>query len=212
MALLWRGLAPPSYQHMYHPGFQWQNASSLFTWTGIFFLPWVWRKLRPWHLLALLAIPIVLLAPLPGLGFTRTTLKLLPHPLALVAACSFGVIGLLWYMQLVTLGRNGSRNRLMGQSPACGFATVGTSGAPQSRTVPAISVMSHSLPVAAIGALLLVAGLLVSGPYVFERYLLPGIPLMLICARPSTRPGLALAWASLFQLPLALVHILHLAA
>jgi hypothetical protein len=72
--------------------------------------------------------------------------------------------------------------------------------------------MSHSLPVAAIGALLLVAGLLVSGPAVYERYLLPGIPLMLICARPGTKPGLALLWAGLLQLPLALVHILHLAA
>jgi hypothetical protein len=190
MVLLWHGLAPPTYQHVYHPGFHWQNVSSLFIWTGIFFLPWVWRRLRLWHLVALLAIPAVLLAPLPGLGFTRTTLKLLPHPLALVAVCLFGVIGLLWLVQLapVALGRDTIRN-------------------PQR-----ISVMSHSLPVAAIGALLLVAGLLVSGPAVYERYLLPGIPLMLICARPGTKPGLALLWAGLLQLPLALVHILHLAA
>ena len=189
MALLWRGLAPPSYQQMYHPGLQWQNASSLLIWTGIFFLPWVWPKTRRWHLLALLAMPIVLLAPLPGLGFTRTTLKLLSHPLAVVVACSFGVIGLLWYMQLapLALGRDTIRN-------------------PQR-----IAVMSRAFPVAAIGALLLAAGLLVSGPSVFERYLLPGIPLMLICARPGTRPGLALLWSGLFQLPLALVHILHLA-
>jgi hypothetical protein len=211
MALLWRGLAPPGYQHIHHLGLNWQSAGSMFIWTGVFFLPWVWRKLRPWHLLALLAIPVVLLAPLPGLGITRSALKLLPHPLALIAACLFGVVGLLWLMQLVTLGRDGSRNRLMGQSPACGFATVGTSGAPQSGTVPAIAVVSPSFPVAAVGALLLVAGLLVSGPYVFERYLLPGIPLMLICARPGTKPGLALAWAGLFQLPVALVHILRLA-
>ncbi|MCX6843333.1 MAG: glycosyltransferase family 39 protein [candidate division WOR-3 bacterium] len=175
MALLWRGLAPPSYQHMYHPGFQWQNASSLFIWTGIFFLPWVWRKLRPWHLLALLAIPAVLLAPVPGLGITRSALKLLPHPLAVVVACLFGIIGLLWFIRLASL------------------------------------VARPEMQVAAIGALMLVAGLLVSGPAVYERYLLPGIPLMLICARPGTKPGLALAWAGLFQLPVALVHILHLA-
>jgi len=175
MALLWRGLAPPFYQHMYHPGFQWQNASSLFIWTGVFFLPWVWHEVRPWHLLALLAIPAVLLAPSPGLGITRSVLKLLPHPLALDAACLFGVIGLLWLIRLAPL------------------------------------VLKPESRVAAIGALLLVAGLLVSGPAVYERYLLPGIPLMLIRARPGTRPGLALAWAGLFQLPLALVHILHLA-
>ena len=212
MALLWRGLVPPSYQHIHHAGFNWQGAGWILIWSGIFFLPWAWRKPKPWHLLALLAVPLVLLAPLPGLGFTRTALKLLPHPLAVIVACLFGVIGLLWYMQLVTLGRNGSRNRLMGQSPACGFATVGTSGAPQSGTVPAIAVMSHSVGVAAIGTLMLVAGLLVSGPLVYERYLLPGIPLMLICARPGKRPGLALAWAGLFQLPIALAHILHLTA
>jgi len=212
MVLLWRGVVPPSYQHIHHAGFNWQSAGWILIWSGIFFLPWAWRKPKPWHLLALLAVPLVLLAPLPGLGFTRTALKLLPHPLAVIVACLFGVIGLLWYMQLVTLGRNGSRNRLMGQSPACGFATVGTSGAPQSGTVPAIAVMSHSVGVAAIGTLMLVAGLLVSGPLVYERYLLPGIPLMLICARPGKRPGLALAWAGLFQLPIALAHILHLTA
>ena len=176
MVLLWRGLAPPFYQHTYHPGFQWQNASSPFIWTGIFLLPWIWRKLKPWHLLALLVIPAVLLAPLPGLGISRSALKLLPHPLALVAACLFGVIGLLWFIRLPPLALK-----------------------PEGR-------------VAAVGALLLVGGLLVSGPAVYERYLLPGIPLMLVCARPGTRPGLALAWAGLFQLPLALAHILHLAA
>ena len=175
-ALLWRGLAPPTYQHMYHPGFQWQNASSLLIWTGIFFLPWVWSKPKPWHLVALLAIPMVLLAPSPGLGITRSALKLLPQPLTLVAACLFGIIGLLWLIRLVSLVSK-----------------------PESR-------------LAATGALLLVAGLLVSGPAVFERYLLPGIPLMLICARPGTKPGLALAWAGLFQLPAALGHILHIAA
>jgi hypothetical protein len=174
IALLWRGFAPPSYQHIHHPGLNWQSAGSMCIWTGIFFLPWVWRKPKPWHLLALLAIPIVLLAPLPGLGFTRTALKLLPHPLAVIAACSFGVIGLLWFIRLAPL------------------------------------VATPELQVAAIGALLLVAGLLVSGPLVYERYLLPVIPLMLICARPGTRPGLALVWAGLFQLPVALVHILHL--
>lgn len=176
MALLWRGLTPPTYQHMYHPGLQWRNASSLFVWTGIVFLPWVWRRLSPLHLLALLAIPAVWLAPLPGLGITRFALKLLPHPLALVTACMFGIIGFLW---LIRLASQVSR--------------------PESR-------------LAATGALLLVAGLLVSGPAVFERYLLPGIPLMLICARPGTKPGLALAWAGLFQLPAALGHILHIAA
>jgi hypothetical protein len=93
-----------------------------------------------------------------------------------VAACLFGIIGLLWLIRLVSLVSK-----------------------PESR-------------LAATGALLLVAGLLVSGPAVFERYLLPGIPLMLICARPGTKPGLALAWAGLFQLPAALGHILHIAA
>jgi hypothetical protein len=172
--LVWRGLAPPTYQHMYHPGFQWQNAGSLFVWTGVFFLPWVWRNLRPWHLGALLAIPVVLLAPLPGLGFTRSALKLLPHPLAVVAACGFAACGLAYLIRLV----------------------------------PQIAV--PALRVAAIGALLLVTGLIVSGPAVYERYLLPGIPLMLVCARPGTRPGLALAWGGLFQLPLAIAHTLHL--
>ncbi len=174
MALVWRGLAPPTYQNMYHPGLQWQNASSLFIWTGIFFLPWVWQRLRLWHLLALLAIPVALLAPVPGLGFTRSALKMLPHPLALAAVSLFSVIGLLWLIRLAPLALR-----------------------PESR-------------VAAIGALLLVVGLLVSGPAVYERYLLPGIPLMLICARPGTKPGLAFLWAGLFQLPFALVHILHL--
>jgi hypothetical protein len=190
MALLWRGLAPPSYQHIHHPGLNWQSAGSMLIWTGIFFLPWVWRKPRPWHLFALLAVPLALLAPLPGLGFTRSALKLLPHPLAVTAACLFGIIGLLWFIQIASLalGRDTIRNPLR------------------------ISVMSHSPQVAAIGALLLVAGLLVSGPFVYERYLLPGIPLMLICARPGKRPGLALAWVGLFQLPVAVLHILHLAA
>jgi hypothetical protein len=176
LALLWRGLAPPTYQRLYHPGFQWQNASSLLVWTGVFFLPWVWRELRPWHLLALLAVPVVLLEPLPGLGITRSALTLLPHPLAFVTACLLGVVGLLWLLRLEMV-------------------------LPEPR-----------IRLAALGALILVAGLLVSGRLVFERYLLPGIPLMLICARPSARPGLALAWAGLFQLPLALAHILRLAA
>jgi hypothetical protein len=175
MALLWRGLAPPGFQHIHHPGLNWQSAGSIFIWTGIFFLPWTWHKHKPWYLLALLAIPLVLLAPLPGLGFTRTALKLLPHPLAVIAACLFGVIGLLWFMRLASL------------------------------------VARPGLQVAAIGTLVLAAGLLVSGPSVFERYLLPGIPLMLICARPGTRPGLALLWAGLFQFPVAVLHILRLA-
>jgi len=175
MVFLWRGFAPPFFQYAYHPAFSWQNTSSVLLWSGFVFLPWVWHKLKPWHLLALLAIPAILLAPLPGLGITRSTLKLLPHPLALVIACLFGAIGLLWYIRLAPLAlKSGTR-------------------------------------VAAIGALALVAGLLVSGPQVYERYLLPGIPLMLICARPDTRPRLVLAWAGLFQLPLALAHILHLA-
>jgi len=173
IALLWHGLAPPFFQHFYHPGFQWQNASSQLIWTGIVFLPWAWRKLKPWHLVALLAVPVVLLAPLPGLGITRSALKLLPPSLALVVACSFGAVGLLWYIRLAPLA------------------------------------LRSETRVAAIGTLALIAGLLGSGPQVYERYLLPGIPLMLICARPGTRPGLALAWAVVL-LPLALGHILHL--
>lgn len=176
MALLWHGLAPPFFQGFYHPGFQWQNVCSLLVWTGIVFLPWVWGRLRPWHLLALAAVPAVLLAPLPGLGVTRTFLSLLPRSLAITLACAVGSIGLLWLMRLAPL------------------------------------IVNREVRVAAIGALLLAAGLLVSGPQVYERYLLPGIPLMLICARPGARPGLALGWAGLFQLPLALAHILHLAA
>jgi 4-amino-4-deoxy-L-arabinose transferase-like glycosyltransferase len=189
MALLWRGLAPPSFQYIYHAGFEWQNASSLFIWTGIVFLPWVWRRLKPWHLLALLAIPIVLLAPLPGLGITRSALKALPHPLALATACLFGVVGMLWLIRLVSLVVTRDMTETRG-----GFRIV-----------------SHPMGVAAIGALLLGAGLLVSGPSVFERYLLPGIPLMLICARPGTKPDIALIWTGLFQLPLALAHILRFA-
>jgi hypothetical protein len=176
MVFLWRGFAPPFFQHAYHPAFNWQNSSSVLMWSGIVFLPWVWHELRPWHLLALLAIPAILLAPAPGLGITRSALELLPHALALVVACILGVIGLLWYIQLTPLA------------------------------------LKSETRVTAIGTLALVAGLLVSGPTVYERYLLPGIPLMLICARPGTRPRLALAWAGLFQLPLALAHILHFAA
>jgi len=206
MALLWRGLAPPSYQHKYHPGFEWQNASSLLIWTGLLFLPWVWRRLKPRHLVALFAVPVVLLAPLPGLGITRSALKLLPHPLAAMAACLLGIIGLLWYLQLApsAIGRDTVSRENGGQSHEGSRRTL-------AGTVPVFAVVSHSLRVAAIGALLLVAGLLVSGPAVYERYLLPGVPLMLICARPGTRPGLALAWA-VALLPLALGHILHLAA
>jgi 4-amino-4-deoxy-L-arabinose transferase-like glycosyltransferase len=174
MVLLWRGFAPPFFQYAYHPAFSWQNTSSVLLWSGIVFLPWVWHELKPWHLVALLAIPVVLRAPLPGLGITRSALKLLPHSLAPVVACLFGAIGLLWFIRLTPLAlKSGTR-------------------------------------VAALGTLALVAGLLVSGPQVYERYLLPGIPLMLICARPGTRPSLALAWAGLFQLPLALAHILRL--
>ncbi len=176
MVFLWRGFAPPFFQYAYHPAFSWQNTSSVLLWSGFIFLPWVWHKLKPWDLLALLAIPAILLAPLPGLGIARSALKLLPHPLALVIACVFGTIGLLWYIRLAPL------------------------------------TLKSGTSVAAIGTLALVAGLLISGPAVYERYLLPGIPLMLICARPDTRPGLALAWAGLFQLPLALAHILRLAA
>ena len=190
IVLLWRGLAPPSYQGAHHAGFNWQGVGSILIWTGIFFLPWVWRKLRPWHLITLLAIPIVLLAPLPGLGITRSALKLLPHPIAVITACLFGVIGLLWLIRLAPLALNRNMTEIRG-----GFRIV-----------------SRSPRVAAIGTLLLVAGLLVSGPVVYERYLLPGIPLMLICARPGARPRLALVWAGLFQLPLALAHIIHLAA
>lgn len=176
LALLWRGLTPPAYQSVYHAGFQLKNSSSVLVWTGILFLPWAWLKLRLWRLLALLAVPIALLAPLPGLGVTRTFLSLLPHPVAVAFVCVFGSVGLLWLFRLVSLAAN------------------------------------REIQVAAIGALLLAAGLLVSGPQVYERYLLPGIPLMLICAMPGARPGLALAWAGLFQFPLALAHILHLVA
>lgn len=176
MALLWRDLAPPAFQSIYHVGFQWKNASSVLVWTGIVFLPWAWRRLRPWHLLALLAAPVVLLDPLPGLGVTRTFLGLLPRPVSIAFCCVFGSVGLLWFARLAGLAGD------------------------------------RVIRVAAIGTLLLAAGLLVSGPQVYERYLLPGIPLMLICARPGARPGLALAWAGLFQLPLALVHIIHLSA
>jgi len=174
MVFLWRGFAPPFFQYVYHPAFSWQNTNSVLLWSGIVFLPWVWHELKPWHLVALLAIPVVLRAPLPGLGITRSALKLLPHSLALIVACLFGAIGLLWFIRLTPLAlKSGTR-------------------------------------VAALGTLALVAGLLVSGPQVYERYLLPGIPLMLICARLGTRPSLALAWAGLFQLPLALAHILRL--
>jgi hypothetical protein len=176
MAMLWRGLSPPAFQSMYHVGFQWKNSSSILVWTGIVFLPWAWDRLRPWHLLALLAVPALLLAPEPGLGVTRTFLNLLPRPVSLVFVCVFGSVGLLWFHRLAGLAGD------------------------------------RVIRVAAIGALLLAAGLLVSGPQVYERYLLPGIPLMLICARPSARPGLALAWAGLFQFPLVFAHIIHLSS
>ena len=175
MVLLWRGFAPPSFQFAYHPAFSWQNTSSVLIWSCIVILPWVWHELKPRHLLALLAVPVILLAPVPGLGITHSALKLLPHPLALVIACLVGAIGLLWYIRLAPL------------------------------------TLRSETRVAAIGTLVLVAGLLVSGPQVYERYLLPGIPLMLICVRPDAKPRLALAWAGLFQLPLALGHIFHLA-
>jgi hypothetical protein len=76
MVFLWRGFAPPFFQHLYHPAFSWQNTSSVLLWSGIVFLPWVWHELKPWHLVALLAVPAILLAPLPGLGITRSALKL----------------------------------------------------------------------------------------------------------------------------------------
>ena len=184
LAMLWRGLTPPAYQHIYHTGFAWKNASSILIWTGIIFLPWAWHRLRPWHLLALAAVPAVLLAPRPGLGITRTFLSLLPNPLATALACAFGSIGLLWLLRLAALAANSPR--------------------------PSLS--APDIRVAAIGALLLAAGLLISGPQVYERYLLPAIPLMLVAARPGKKPALAVAWTALFQLPLALAHILHLVA
>jgi 4-amino-4-deoxy-L-arabinose transferase-like glycosyltransferase len=192
MVLLWHGFTPPSYHEIYRPGFQWKNAASVLVWTGVVFLPWAWRRLRPWHLLALLAIPPVLLAGSLGLGITKTALGLLPRPLALAISCGFGTIGLLWLVQLITM--TGGRNP----------AYSGSSRLP--------APWSISTRVAAIAALLLATGLIVSGPQVYERYLLPGIPLALICARPASRPGLALAWAGLIQLPLALIHTLHLLA
>jgi len=211
MVVLWRGLAPPTFQYIYHAGFEWQNASSLLIWTGVVFLPWVWHKHKlkhkPWYLLSLIAIPLVLLSPVPGLGITHSALKRLPHPLALVAACLLGMAGLLWYIQIAPLaiGRYAAFRENRGQSHEGSRQT-------HAGTVPVFAVASPLPQVAAIGALLLAAGLLVSGPSVFERYLLPGIPLMLICARPGTKPGLALLWAGLFQLPLALAHMLRLAA
>jgi hypothetical protein len=176
LTLLWRGLTPPAFQGIYQVGFEWKNVTSILVWTGIVFLPWAWRGLKPWHLLALAAVPAVLLVPLPGLGITRTFLTLLPRPVVIAFVCAFGTVGLLWLLRLASLAAE------------------------------------QKIRVAAIGALLLAAGLLVSGPQVYERYLLPGIPLMLVCARPGEKPGLALAWAGLFQLPIAFAHILHLLA
>ena len=174
--LAWRGLAPPTYQRMYHIGLTWQNLSSVFIWTGVCFLPWVWHRLRPAHLAALLAIPVVLLAPLPGLGFTRSVLKALPQVPALLAAVVLAVAGLAYFIWIAH----------------CAFR------------------QEQPFRVAAVGGLLLAAGLVISGPAVYERYLLPGYPLMLACVRPARRSWLALAWAGLFQLPAAIAHIVHL--
>ncbi len=176
LVLFWRGLAPPSYQHLYHLGFSWQNLSSVCIWLGVSFFPWVRQWKRVERLASLLIIPVLLSVPLPGLGFTRTVLSLWPRPLVLAVVLVLGLVGLNYFLSLLP---RGSGNNL-------------------------------SLRTAAGGGLFLVLGLVISGPAVYERYMLPGYPFLLLCARPAASRTRALVWAGLCQFPLAVAHILHL--
>lgn len=176
LALFWRGLAPPSYQHLYHPGFSWQNLSSVCIWLGVSFFPWVRQWKRAERLASLLIIPVLLSVSLPGLGFTRTVLSLLPRPLVLVAVLVLGLVGLNYFLSLL----------------------------------PCWLENNLALRAAASGGLLLVLGLVISGPAVYERYMLPGYPFLLLCAKPAASRARALVWAGLCQFPLAVAHILHL--
>jgi 4-amino-4-deoxy-L-arabinose transferase-like glycosyltransferase len=62
---------------------------------------------------------------------------------------------------------------------------------------------------ALVGALLFCIVLIFGGPTVYERYLLPGYVFLLLLLPLDRRPLLALVWAGLFQLPLAVYHLLH---
>jgi hypothetical protein len=205
LLLLWRGLAPPGFQERHHPGFTLTGLSSVLIWTGLFFLPWLLLRLRraprsPWLLVALLAIPVTMLAPEPGAGITRALLALLPEPLMRIAVAVLGTAGAAWFVETV-LG-------LKGSSP------------------PRAAVALSAIALAAMFAL---GGPLVYERYYLLLYpllLLAAIPTLDAkrseappqrgdVKRSGTSPQreelrVALAWSVAVQLPLAIVHLLRL--
>ena len=181
LLFLWHGLTPPGFQGRHHPGFTLTGLSSVLVWTGLFFLPWLLLRLKrtprsPWFLVALLAIPVTLLAPEPGAGITRTLLALLPGPLMRIAVAVLGTAGAAWFTETVLELRNSDPVRAA----------------------------------LALCAIVLAAMFALGGPLVYERYYLLLYPLLLLAAAPTLKLRVALAWALAIQLPLAIVHLLHL--
>jgi hypothetical protein len=178
LLLIWHGLVPPGLQERHHPGLYLQNLSSVLVWTGFYLLPWAVTRPQWRHLFALLAVPIVLLAPTPGNGIIGTLLALSPRPIGTMVAAAMATIG----MALVILLAPRAARPLWPMRPQAA---------------------------AAIAFLLL---LVLGGPTTYERYLLLGYPLLLMCALSSVRPWQALLWSLAVQLPLGVVQLLRFVA
>jgi len=101
LAMLWRGLVPPGLQFRHYPGLALGNVGSILCWTGFVCLPWVvtaclrLRRFSLWLLLALVAVPVVLLSPLPGPGVVRALLAALPGLLGRALAVLLALAGAL---------------------------------------------------------------------------------------------------------------------
>ncbi|MEO0085355.1 MAG: hypothetical protein ABIK37_01850, partial [candidate division WOR-3 bacterium] len=99
LVLFWHGLVPAGLQFRHYPGLALTNLSSILIWTGFVCLPWAMlylfrlRRFNPWLLIALTAVPLVLIAPLPGAGIVRSLLAVLPDPLPGIAAVLLALAG-----------------------------------------------------------------------------------------------------------------------
>lgn len=130
LVLLWHGLVPPELGARYHPRPQLENITSVLVWTGLYLLPWIFRRPRLWHLGALAAVPVVVLAPSPGLGFTRTVLNVLPEPLPQVVAAILAVAGLLVYLHRIGDAEAGSNALRLSAFAAFAIAGIIICGGP----------------------------------------------------------------------------------
>lgn len=180
--MLWNGLVPPVLQDRHLPGLSLTGLTSFLVWTGVYGLPWLWLRARRTAPGAWLLLAL-LAVPLAAAA---------PEPGAGVVSALFGLLP------------GPALPVLVGVAAALGGAVCIVLARELCRVNPA--ARAATMAFFAFGLVLAF-----SGPLVYERYFLPGLPLLLAGFGPDIRLLPALGWSLLVQLPLAVCQLLRLA-